>query len=252
MPVDAITFTPAEKKEVERVVRAVTEAGKEVSSYRGPVLHGAVRLGGPGGAAVVDGIVEVRARPRMPAGLVGQRRGGWRRNVLSDVIDVGGVMWDELERERERVEDRAAVQRTRVELEEESTELLRIMAELEQGGREEARTEGAGGEAPQLREVERNGMVGGEWLFVNEAVEIGGAEDEMWRRRREERAVPVGQSHTVTTMELRMVGGVEMLVPVREEEDEGDEVVNENEEERQREALEMAQMLMRAHGGEEG
>lgn len=239
MPTDPITFTPAEKKEVERVVRAVTEAGEEVTQLSGTV-----------GAAVVDGIAEVGGRPRMLPGPVGQQRGGWRRNILSDVMDVGGVMWDELE--RERVEIRAAAQRMRVELEEESAELLRRMPELEEEGREEARMEGAEEEAPQLREVERNEMVGGEWLFVNEVMEMGSVEDEMGRRR-EERAVPIGQSYTVTTMELRMVGGVEMLVPVREE---GDEVVvpvneNEEEEERQREALEMAQMLIRGHGGEE-
>ncbi|KFY87175.1 hypothetical protein V500_07103 [Pseudogymnoascus sp. VKM F-4518 (FW-2643)] len=145
MPVDAIKFTPAEKKEVERVVRAVTEAGEEVSPLSGTI-----------GAAVVDGIVEVGGRPRMLPGPVGQRRGGWRRNILSDVMDVGGVMWDELE--RERVEIRAAAQRMRVELEEESAELLRRMAGLEEEGREEARTEGAEEDEPQLREVERNEM----------------------------------------------------------------------------------------------
>ncbi|KFZ16237.1 hypothetical protein V502_05201, partial [Pseudogymnoascus sp. VKM F-4520 (FW-2644)] len=235
MPVDAITFTPAEKKEVERVVRAVTEASEEVSQLSGTI-----------GAAVVDGIVEVGGRPRMLTGPVGQRRGGWRRNILSDVMDLGGVMWDELE--RERVEIRAAAQRMRVELEQESAELLRRMAELEEGAREEARTEGAEGEAPQLREVEMNEMVGGEWLFVNEVMEMGSAEDEMGRRR-EETAVPIGQSYTVTTMELRVEEGVEMLVPVREEGDEVVVPVNENEEEeRQREALEMGQMLMRGHG----
>ena len=144
MPADAITFTPAEKKEVERVVRAVTDASEEVTKLSGII-----------GAAVVDGIVEVGGRPRMLPGPVGQRREGWRRNILSDVMDVGGVIWDELE--RERVEIRAAAQRMRVELEEESAELLRRIAGLEEG-REEARTEGAEEEAPQLGEVERNEM----------------------------------------------------------------------------------------------